>query len=75
MTKTWMDYHEHFWGFVEDASECEECHYSATIAVVKCRCGKQIGPSALEQILNDPTVKTIINVVIARRNDEVRDKS
>ncbi len=41
------------------------------IVYSKCHgCGEKMNLFEIEQILNNPTVKTIINVVIARRNDE-----
>lgn len=47
------DIHRHEWGFVvEDGPDCEECFYSATIAVVKCDCGAMMGPSQMEEKLN-----------------------
>ena len=55
--------HEWWWDEAEDAGPD-----------LVCGCGAWIDGVEILDLVNNPTVKTIINVVIARRDDGTRDE-
>ena len=46
------DIHRHEWTFITDGPDCDECIYSAVIAIAKCECGEMMGPSQMERKLS-----------------------
>ena len=46
------DTHRHEWHFITDGPDCDECIYSAVIAIAKCECGEMMGPSQMERKLS-----------------------
>ena len=44
--------HRHVFKLITDESGCPVCHYAVTVAIAKCECGEQIGPTEIERRLN-----------------------
>ena len=44
--------HRHVFKLITDESGCPVCHYAVIVAIAKCECGEQIGPTEIERRLN-----------------------
>ena len=44
--------HRHIFKVITDESGCPVCHYAVIVAIAKCACGEQIGPTEIERRLN-----------------------
>ncbi len=43
--------HRHVFKLITDESGCPVCHYAVIVAIAKCECGEQIGPTFIESAL------------------------
>lgn len=60
---------EHEWKFQSHRRKYSPTH-SFFVYGQACDCGEWLKNEEITETLNNPTVKTIINVVIARRDEE-----